>query len=84
MSTPLLKADPILCRCFRVTESTVENCVTLLGATHVREVREACGAGGGCMGCRRRIQAFIDERRQLGAMPHRTPFESVSTTTDIE
>ncbi|WP_437227008.1 (2Fe-2S)-binding protein [Planctomicrobium sp. SH661] len=64
MAPPILQADQVLCHCFRVSASTVENCIVMHGATNVRDVREACGAGGGCMGCRRRIQCFIDAKRQ--------------------
>ncbi len=60
MAPPVLQADPVICHCFQVAESTIDKCVTLMGATNVREVREACGAGGGCMGCRRRIQCHIE------------------------
>jgi len=63
MAPPILQADPVLCHCFKVAESTVDQCITS-GATNVREVREACGAGGGCMGCRRRIQCYIEQRCQ--------------------
>jgi len=59
----LQQTSTVLCHCFRVTQATVEDCVTVMGATSVREVRDICGAGGGCMGCRRRIQAFIEKCR---------------------
>ena len=63
MAPPILQTDPVLCHCFKVSESTVDHCLDS-GATNVREVREACGAGGGCMGCRRRIQCYIEQRGQ--------------------
>lgn len=53
--------DPILCRCLKVTESTVRDCVTLYGAESIQEVKQACGAGTGCMACRRRILDMIKQ-----------------------
>lgn len=67
MSQPVVQSDRILCQCFQVRESTVRDSVTLLGSTTSKEVRETCGAGGGCMACRQRIQMFIDEIRANGS-----------------
>lgn len=55
-------SDPVVCHCLQVTESTIVDCVTLFGASSVRDVKESCGAGGGCMACRRRIQCLIQSR----------------------
>ena len=63
-SQPVVAADPILCHCFKVRQSTVVDCVTLLGATCMQDIRAACGAGSGCMACRRRIQNLIDQKKQ--------------------
>lgn len=62
MSQLETSADPILCRCFQVRQSTIQDCVTLLGAKNFTDVRTTCGAGQGCMACRRRIQAILDQR----------------------
>ncbi|SFI18895.1 (2Fe-2S)-binding protein [Planctomicrobium piriforme] len=64
MAHTVAPADPVLCHCLQVRQSTVDDCVTLLGASTFLEVREACGAGGGCMSCRRRIQMMIERRNQ--------------------
>lgn len=63
MSQTLSAADPIVCHCLKVTESTVRDCIDLYGAESVQEVRSGCGAGSGCMACRRRIQCLIDSQR---------------------
>jgi bacterioferritin-associated ferredoxin len=62
MSQSSVQVDPVLCHCLQVTESQVRDCVTLLGANTIHEIRGHCGAGGGCMACRRRIQQVIDNR----------------------
>ncbi|WP_437191185.1 (2Fe-2S)-binding protein [Planctomicrobium sp. SH527] len=64
MSNITVAADPILCHCFKVRQSTVEDTVAIYGATTVQDVRQSCKAGGGCMACRRRIQNVIDECRK--------------------
>jgi len=64
MASPVVAADPVLCHCFKVRQSTVQDVVTLLGADSVQDVRKACGAGSGCMACRRRIQNIIDQKQQ--------------------
>lgn len=64
MSHITVAADPVLCHCFKVRQSTVEDAVSIYGATSVQDVRQSCKAGGGCMACRRRIQNVIDEYRK--------------------
>jgi bacterioferritin-associated ferredoxin len=72
MSQTLSQTDPVVCHCLQVAESTIRDCVTLLGAASVTDVREACGAGGGCMGCRRRIQLLVEGRQPACArLPQR-------------
>lgn len=63
MSPHIAQPDAVLCHCLGVTASTVRDCVMLLGAESPREVKESCGAGGGCMACRQRIQCCIDQLR---------------------
>ncbi|HWL10330.1 MAG TPA: (2Fe-2S)-binding protein [Planctomicrobium sp.] len=64
MAQIVVAADPVLCHCFKVRQSTVTDLVTLMGADTVQDVRKACGAGGGCMACRRRIQNVIDQKKR--------------------
>ncbi len=52
-------ADPLVCRCLQVRQSQIEDCVNVMGAQSVQDVREMCGAGGGCNCCHRRIRDFI-------------------------
>ncbi|WP_437203430.1 (2Fe-2S)-binding protein [Planctomicrobium sp. SH664] len=71
MSQAAVQSDPILCRCLQVRLSTVNDCVVLLGAETTLEVRDACGAGAGCMACVRRIKNLIEEHRSREAgQPH--------------
>lgn len=82
MSEPL-HHDPILCHCFQVTRSTIQDCVTLLGASSVRDVRNACGAGGGCMACRHRIQSVIDARHSAAARISQFPVPAAHQLADL-
>jgi bacterioferritin-associated ferredoxin len=48
----------IVCHCNRVTASDIE-AVCLGGASSAREVREVCGAGTRCGGCRPLVQMLV-------------------------
>lgn len=63
MSQTISSTDQIICHCFKVTESTVRDCIELYQAESLTEVRSGCGAGSGCMACRRRIQCLIESYR---------------------
>lgn len=67
MSSRTSQADPVICHCLQITQSAVIDCVNLFGANTVRDVKETCGAGGGCMACRRRIQSLIQARGETTA-----------------
>jgi NAD(P)H-nitrite reductase large subunit len=67
MPTQTTHADPVICHCLQITQSTVIDCVNLFGANTVRDVKDTCGAGGGCMACRRRIQSLIQNRAETAA-----------------
>jgi len=48
----------IICHCHRVTEQRILE--TLRKGAHTREdVERACGAGGGCGGCRPAVDAIV-------------------------
>jgi NifU-like protein len=56
--------DPLLCRCFGISEETVRQAVKINGCTTVDEVVGATGAGSGCGTCRADIPRLIDEATQ--------------------
>ena len=53
--------DEKLCMCFDVSENEVRRVITENGLTSVEEVTNFTKAGGGCGGCKDRIQALLDE-----------------------
>lgn len=50
----------LVCHCRAVNDRQIE-AAALCGASSVREVVTACGAGGVCGGCRPVIQEILDE-----------------------
>jgi NifU-like protein len=56
--------DPLLCRCFGISEETVRQAVKINGCTTVDEVVGATGAGTGCGTCRADIPRLIEEATQ--------------------
>ena len=48
----------LVCHCHAVNDSTIRQCVAN-GARSGTEVREACGAGGTCGGCRPIIDRMV-------------------------
>ena len=53
--------DEKLCMCFDVSENEVRRVITENGLTSVEEVTNFTKTGGGCGGCKDRIQAILDE-----------------------
>jgi NifU-like protein len=53
-------ADPLVCTCFGVTETTIERLINERSLQTVEEVTRACNAGGGCGSCRPIIQEMLD------------------------
>ncbi len=53
--------DEKLCMCFSVSENEVRRVITENGLVSVDEVVNFTKAGGGCGGCKNRIQAILDE-----------------------
>lgn len=50
----------LVCHCRAVNDRQIE-AAALCGASSVREIVSACGAGGVCGGCRPVIQEIIEE-----------------------
>jgi NifU-like protein len=63
--------DPLLCRCFGISEETIRQAVRVSGCTTVDEVVGATGAGTGCGTCRSDIAQLITEATapQTAALP---------------
>jgi bacterioferritin-associated ferredoxin len=51
----------LVCHCRAVNDRQIEAAAALCGATTVREIVSACGAGGVCGGCRPAIEEILDE-----------------------
>lgn len=49
----------LVCHCHAVNEHTIRRVVNA-GARCGNEVRKACGAGGGCGGCRAAIDRLVE------------------------
>jgi bacterioferritin-associated ferredoxin len=49
----------LICHCHAVNDQTIRRCVDA-GARCGNEVREACGAGGSCGGCRPAIDRLVE------------------------
>ena len=52
-------AMALVCHCEAVRERTIVKAIRA-GASTVDDVTRACGAGGGCGGCRPAIEQLID------------------------
>lgn len=48
-----------LCHCLKVSHDQVRHAVDFHGCESVDEVTSACGAGGGCTACHRRIRSML-------------------------
>lgn len=52
-------ADPIVCRCLQVTESTVKDAIATWNLETVKEVCRYTEAGGGCTACHAMIRRHL-------------------------
>jgi NifU-like protein len=50
-----------LCHCLRVYADEVRQAIDEGELTSVKQVTQACGAGGGCTACHRHIKRFLAE-----------------------
>ena len=69
--------ENIVCTCFGVSENEILRVIRENGLTDVDQVTNFCKAGGGCGGCRDKIQALLDqvkgEREALKAVAPASP-----------
>ena len=54
--------EALICTCFCVSERVIENEIAQRGLSTVREVIQACNAGGGCGSCHPLIQEMLEAR----------------------
>jgi NifU-like protein len=52
--------EALICTCFFVSEQTIESEIKKRGLTTVREVTQACNAGGGCGSCQPLIVEILE------------------------
>jgi NifU-like protein len=52
--------EALICTCFFVSENTIEREIRQQGLTTVREVTQACNAGGGCGSCQPLIVEMLE------------------------
>lgn len=54
--------DALICSCFGVSETTIEELISSEGLASVEEVGDACNAGTGCGSCQPLVQDILDSR----------------------
>ena len=52
--------EALICTCFFISEQTIESEIKQRGLTNVREVTQACNAGGGCGSCQQLILDILE------------------------
>ena len=55
-------ADPVICRCLQVRESTIVRAVENGGARSLCQIACATGAGGGCTACHRKLRQYFAKK----------------------
>lgn len=53
--------DALICTCFGVSETTIENVIDSASLKTVEQVTIACNAGGGCGSCQPLIEDILDD-----------------------
>ncbi|MBX7168539.1 MAG: (2Fe-2S)-binding protein [Pirellulales bacterium] len=59
MSPAYQLVDQLVCRCLQLSEADLAEAVERNGCDSVDDVIRCTGAGDGCRGCHRRMQAFL-------------------------
>ena len=55
-------SDAYVCRCLRVTETTLEDAMDRCPMRNLQDVARETGAGSGCTACHRLIRKYIAAR----------------------
>jgi bacterioferritin-associated ferredoxin len=58
-STAVEGADPVVCRCLNITESTLKEVTAQCPLMSLCEIARLTGAGTGCTACHRRLRKFF-------------------------
>ena len=53
--------DPVICRCLRVSRSTIVKAISEQNLTTVDQITDKTDAGGACMCCHRVLQKMLSE-----------------------
>jgi bacterioferritin-associated ferredoxin len=59
----IVEEDTILCRCLRISESSLADAVQRCPLANLQDVARETGAGSGCTACHRLIRRFLAEQR---------------------
>ena len=59
LDEPLTSADPVVCHCLQINESTIRDVVARCPAMNLRQMGEQTGAGSGCTACHRRLRQLL-------------------------
>jgi len=57
-----------VCHCLRVTEAVLTEAFATHDMQTLRDIRRHTGAGDGCMGCHRRLQAYLERHIVSGLL----------------
>jgi NifU-like protein len=81
--------DPLLCRCFGISEETARQAVRIGGSQTVQDLVDATGAGTGCGSCKADMPALIAEARDEprpapAAAPRTGPAGRIQTLMRIQ
>jgi len=67
-----------VCHCLGVTEAEIRHAIEQADLATVRQVTNACGAGGGCTACHRHIKRYLHEHQRQASEQHAScPVEAV-------
>jgi nitrite reductase (NADH) large subunit len=61
--------DRVVCRCLRVTETTVITAVATCAIRDLRDLRRKTGAGTGCNGCHRLLTRYLEAQSSSSVSP---------------
>jgi len=79
MATVETTHDKMVCYCFGLRESDIQQTVQLHGCQELQAVMNCSGAGTGCTACHRRIQAALS--KQAAEAYGTAPLESAEPLT---
>jgi len=60
--------NKIVCRCLGISESCIQDAAQISSCESLKDVKQATGAGTGCMSCHGRIKAMLREYAEKRAL----------------